>query len=222
MSELPLARGFPIVLAGPSGSGKTTVARALCDREPAVRFSVSVTTRERRAGERDGEDYRFVDREEFARLRDGGRLLEWAEVHGEWYGTPRSALERARSDEKHLLLDIDVQGARSVRASIGDLVSIFLLPPAGRTIVERLRGRGTETPDQLGARLRTALEELEAAEEFDYVIVNDALEETVDAAAAVVRAEERRIERMEERVQGSVAELITEIRDILERGATSL
>lgn len=221
MSEFPLARAFPVVLAGPSGSGKTTVARALCDRLTAVRFSVSATTRTAREQEREGEDYQFLEREEFARLREAGGLLEWAEVHGEWYGTPRSNLDRARARDEHLLLDIDVQGARSVRETVDDLVSIFLLPPDGRTIVERLGKRRTETPEELRARLRTALDELSSAGEFDYVVVNDELEETVEAVAAIVRAEERRIERSEVRVQERVAELAQEIRRILKRGVTS-
>ena len=218
MSEELAARGFPVVLAGPSGSGKTTVARSLAGDASRFRFSVSATTRPPRPGEVDGEDYLFVDRETFVRKRDGGELLEWAEVHGEWYGTPREQVGRARRDGVHLLLDIDVQGARSVRRLEPEAVTIFLLPPSGERIVGRLRGRGSEAEAELRGRLRAAEEELEAVGEFDFVVVNDELERAVARTSAIVRAEEVRISRMGERVSSRAARLEEEIRDALADG----
>jgi len=212
------ARGFPVVLAGPSGSGKTTVARELAADASRFRFSVSATTRSPRPGEVDGEDYLFLDRETFLRRRDEGELLEWAEVHGEWYGTPRDQVERARSDGVHLLLDIDVQGARSVRRLEDGAVTIFLLPPSGERVVRRLRGRGSEDEEELRGRLRAAEEELEAIGEFDFVVVNDELERAVERTCAIVRSEEVRISRMGARVSSRAARVEEEIRDALAHG----
>lgn len=202
---------FPLVLAGPSGSGKTTVGRAL-ERLDDVRFSVSATTRPRRTEEEDGEDYRFLEREEFEGLAERDQLLEWAEVHGHLYGTPRSNLTAARRDGRHLLLDIDVQGARSVRDKVPDAVCVFLLPPGGERIARRLRERGTEGEAEIRRRLEAARVELAAVAEFDYVIVNDVLEVAVEEAEAILRAEERRIDRMGGRVQEEAERLADEIR----------
>lgn len=218
MSAELAVRGFPVVLAGPSGSGKTTVARELAADASRFRFSVSATTRSPRPGETEGEDYLFLDRETFLRKRDEGELLEWAEVHGEWYGTPRDQVERARSDGVHLLLDIDVQGARSVRRLEPHAVTIFLLPPSGQRILRRLRGRGSEDEEELRGRLRAAEEELEAIGEFDFVVVNDQLEGAVDRTLAIVRSEEVRISRMGDRVSSCAARLEEEIRDALADG----
>lgn len=211
-------RGFPVVLAGASGSGKTTVARRLAEEDDRFRFSVSATTRPARPGEGDGEDYLFLDREAFRRRRDEGGLLEWAEVHGEWYGTPRDQVERARRDGVHLLLDIDVQGARSVRRLEPDAVTIFLLPPSGERIVQRLRDRGSEGENERRRRLKAAEEELDAVTEFDFVVVNDDLERAVRQTAAVVESEELRISRMGGRVSSRAAELKREIRGALADG----
>lgn len=205
------AAPFPVVLAGPSGSGKTTIGRQLVERRPDVRFSVSATTRAPRPGEEDGEDYHFVSRERFERLRDEGGFLESAEVHGELYGTPRSNLERARDAGEHLLLDIDVQGARSVRRRVAATVDIFVVPPTGEEILRRLRGRGTEGETRLRRRLRAAESELRAMGEFDYVVVNDRLREAVRRVSAVVDAEGSRIERLGESVQQTAGEFVEEI-----------
>lgn len=209
------ARGFPLVLAGPSGSGKTTVGRALVRRDAPVRFSVSVTTREPREEEVDGEDYRFVSREAFRELREEDELLEWAEVHGELYGTPRSELRRAREDRMHLLLDIDVQGARSVRRLAPEAVLVFLIPPDGRRIVRRLRDRGSEDEAELRERMEVARSELAAVAEFDYVVVNEDLRETVAVVESVLRAEEHRIERLGGGVEERANEISAEIRAAL-------
>lgn len=212
----PLAPpAFPVVLAGPSGSGKTTVARRMAAGGTRFRFSVSATTREPRADETDGVDYWFVDRPAFLAMRDGDELLEWAEVHGELYGTPRREVEAARRQGVHLLLDIDVQGARSVRRLEPDVVTIFLLPPTGERIVARLKGRGSEVEAELRRRMRTAEQELHAVEEFDFVVINDDLETAVESALGIVEAEELRISRMGPRVSELAQEIEEQIRRTL-------
>jgi len=211
----PADRSFPVVLAGPSGSGKTTVARRLAAETDRYRFSVSATTRQPRAGETDGEDYHFLDRDAFLDLRDGGRLLEWAEVHGELYGTPRNQVEAARREGVHLILDIDVQGARSVRRLEPDVVTVFLLPPTGERIVARLRGRGSEPEAERRRRMEGAEQELLAVSEFDFLVVNDELETAVRDTDGIVRAEELRISRMGRRVSHLAERIEEEIRSAL-------
>lgn len=187
---------FPIVLAGPSGGGKTTLRQELLKRHADLLFSVSATTRRPRPDEHDGRDYRFLDREAFEALIEGGDLLEWAEVHGELYGTPRANLRTAWDAGAHLLLDIDVQGAHQLRAIQPDAVTIFLLPPDYGRLVERLRGRGSESEEALRTRMRTALSELSEVERFDYAVVNDELDETVRAVEAIFSAERHRVKRL--------------------------
>jgi len=186
---------FPIVLAGPSGGGKTTVRQALLQRRTDLLFSVSATTRPPRPEEADGEDYQFVGRRDFEALIQGGDLLEWAEVHGELYGTPRANLSRAWDEAAHLLLDIDVQGARQLRAIQAEAVTVFLLPPDYGRLIERLRGRGSEDAETVRRRMRTALSELSEVQSFDYAVVNDDLEDTVQVVEAIVSAERHRVKR---------------------------
>ena len=199
--------GILLVLAGPSGGGKTTVCRRIVGSRPDVRFSVSATTRAPRPGEREGADYRFLSRDSFDALVESDGLLEWAEVHGERYGTTREALETATESGNHLLLDIDVQGARQVREREPGAVLVFLLPPSAEVLVERLRRRGSENEEMVRRRLRTALSELEAVQEFDYVVVNDDLDMTVGAVEAILNAEVHRTNRQLERLRRHTAEL---------------
>ena len=218
MSQLR-AQTFPVILAGPSGAGKTTIRdRLLSDEQrPGIWvFSVSMTTRDPRPGEREGDDYRFVSREAFEERIAAGHMLESAEVHGELYGTPRSNLDAARKAAAHLLLDIDVQGARQVRRSVPDVVSIFVLPPTGAHIVQRLRSRASETDTQLRARLESALAELEAMGEFDYVVVNEDRAEATAAVIAIVEAEERAVSQLDEKASARAIELRGEIERALE------
>jgi len=187
---------FPIVLAGPSGGGKTTVRSALLQRRTDLRFSVSATTRPPRAGEVEGTDYQFVDRPAFEALIEGGDFLEWAEVHGQLYGTPRANLHRAWDEGTHLLLDIDVQGARQLRAAQPDALAVFLLPPDYERLADRLRGRGSEDAGAFRRRMQTALSELSEVERFDYAVVNDRLDDTVRAVEAIIEAESHRVKRL--------------------------
>ena len=193
--DLPVPR-FPLIFAAPSGAGKTSIARALGRRRDDVVFSISATTRAPRAYERDGVDYLFRSEDEFRRMIDAGEMLEWAEVHGRLYGTPRQNLEAARGRDSFLLLDIDVQGSRQVRDTVPESVSIFVLPPSGDELVRRLHGRGSEDPEVQRRRLRAARDEIRAAGEFDYVIVNDSVERSVDAVEAILEAEVRRVRRL--------------------------
>ncbi len=198
---------FPIVLAGPSGGGKTTVRKALLQRRTDLVFSVSATTRSPRPGEVEGADYQFLAPEDFESLVRDGDLLEWAEVHGELYGTPRSNLERAWAREAHLLLDIDVQGTRQLRARQPDALTVFLLPPNYERLVDRLRGRGSEDVETFRRRMRSALSELSEVERFDYAVVNDELDDTLQAVEAIVSAERHRVKRLSPDVRESIREL---------------
>ncbi len=178
--------GSAAALCAPSGTGKTTVARRLVEERNDLVFSVSATTRAPRPNEQRGVDYQFVGRAEFESMIQRGELLEWAEVHGEYYGTPRSNLEAAARDKKLLILDIDVQGARQVVQARPETVAIFLLPPSADALLERLRKRGSEDDEQVSRRLETAKDELSAMDEFEYVVVNDRLDETVRAVESII------------------------------------
>ena len=202
---------FPLILAGPSGGGKTTIARELMARREDLRFSVSATTREPRPTEMDGVDYSFLDRAAFETLVEAEGLLEWAEVHGDLYGTPRSNLQKAAAEDAHLILDIDVHGARQVRRAVPACVSVFVLPPSGKEMLERLQGRRTEREAALRRRIETALQELMAVEWFDFVVVNDNLEIAVEAVDAVLTAERHRIVHSSRDLRGHALDLAREL-----------
>jgi guanylate kinase len=190
-----LGPAFPLVISAPSGAGKTSLARALIERHTDMVFSVSATTRAARPAERPGVDYHFVDEAGFDRMVEQQALLEWAEVHGRRYGTPRAEVEAAAAGGRTVVLDIDVQGARQVRRSFPAAVLVFILAPSGRELGRRLAGRGSEVHTQQQHRLRTARGELAAVAEFDYVIVNDDFEAALAALEAIVRAERHRVGR---------------------------
>ena len=177
----------PVVLAAPSGAGKTTIARALVGKEEDFAFSVSATTRPPREGEVDGVDYWFLTPEVFREMVEGGEFAEWAEVHGKLYGTPRKSLLEAAEGGRHVILDIDVQGARQIREAVPEALLLFILPPSVRVLHQRLSGRGTEEEDSLRLRLNTALQELEAAETFDFYIINDDLDRAVQEVRELAR-----------------------------------
>ena len=164
---------FLLVLSAPSGGGKTTLAKSLLAARPDTAYSVSATTRAPRPGEEHGKSYYFLTRLEFERRVAAGEFLEWAEYAGNLYGTLRSEVERIFAAGKHAVLDIEVQGARKVRANFTNGVHVFVLPPSVQVLLDRLTGRGDMAPEAVKRRLRTAVEELGAVGEYDYVVIND-------------------------------------------------
>lgn len=205
-------RPFPIVVAAPSGAGKTSLARALVERHADIVFSVSATTRPRRAYERDGIDYRFVDDAGFDALLARGELLEWAWVHGRRYGTPVSSVREALARGETVMLDIDVQGARQIRKKLPEAVLVFVLPPSGDELLRRLHGRASESSEERRTRMRTALDELQAIDDFDYVVVNDDFERALRALESIVTAERHRVTRSREWMRQELARLEHEVR----------
>lgn len=182
--SVDVPRGRVVVVAGPTAVGKGTVTRRLLEKYPEVYLSVSATTRDPRPGEVDGIHYFFWSPERFDDAVKDGDMLEWALVHGRnRYGTPRSAVEAARAEGRAVILEIDLEGARQVRSSMPDARFVFLAPPSWDVLVERLVGRGTESPEEQERRLETARVEMAAEEEFDVTIVNDDLDAAVDALA---------------------------------------
>jgi guanylate kinase len=180
---------FPIILSSPSGGGKTTIARHLLERRRDVGYSVSCTTRAPRPREVHGKDYYFLTRDEFIQRRLAGDFAESAEVHGNLYGTLRSEVARVLGNGQHVMMDIDVQGARQIREAFPSSVTVFVLPPSGEVLLERLRKRKTESPQQLVSRLNSALQELRAVEEYEYVVVNDDLDHAIQSVGAILDAE---------------------------------
>ncbi|MEM7415534.1 MAG: guanylate kinase [Gemmatimonadota bacterium] len=179
-------RAAPLVLAATSGTGKTTLARRLVGDSDRFVFSISATTRPPRLGEENGVDYHFLSEEDFERRAEAGDFAEWARVHGRSYGTLRSAIDGAADGGQHVVLDIDVQGARQIGEAIPDATLVFVLPPSVSTMMARLSGRGTERRAEVARRLRSAIDELQAVPEFDYVVVNDDLEACLDEIRRIV------------------------------------
>lgn len=187
-----------LILSSPSGAGKTTLTRRLLERFPELRFSVSHTTRHPRTGEISGRDYHFVDRDAFEAMVAEDAFVEWAEVHGNLYGTARSEIERARgeADCHGMIFDIDYQGARQIRARVPEVVGIFILPPTMNELLRRLRGRASETEDVVARRFSVAMREIEHYALFDYVVVNDQLEHAFENLVGIILAERsKRIRR---------------------------
>ncbi len=200
---------FPVILSSPSGGGKTSIAHALLKRRPDVGYSVSATTRPPRAGEVDGRDYHFLSAAEFAERRGADAFAESAQVHGMWYGTLRSEVTKVLAAGKKVIMDIDVQGAAQFRRAFPETVTIFVLPPSGDALLARLKERGTEDAASLGRRLRSALAELKAVPEYQYVVVNDQLDKAVDSVSGILDAESMRRERL--------TDLERDLRSIVER-----
>ncbi|WP_241384474.1 guanylate kinase [Rhodococcus sp. CH91] len=181
-------RGRLVVLAGPSAVGKSTVVRLLRSRIPELLFSVSATTRDPRPGEVDGVDYHFVTRAEFDRMIDAGELLEWADIHGglQRSGTPAEPVRDALAEGRPVLVEVDLAGARAVRAAMPDAVLAFLAPPSWDVLVDRLTSRGTESDEVVARRLDTARSELAAQDEFDVVVVNDDVDRACDELVSLL------------------------------------
>jgi guanylate kinase len=210
---------FLLILSSPSGAGKTTITKALLAARDDLAFSVSATTRAPRPGEKDGVDYHFLSTEEFERRRAAGAFLEWAEYGGHLYGTLASEVNQTQAQGRHVILDIEVQGARQVRERRSDVVSIFVLPPSVDELVNRLGGRGTDQPKDLEERLLRAVDELDEAQHYDYLVVNDDRTQAVAEVAAIIDAESRRTSRQRpllETVQEFRRELSEFVRDRLQ------
>jgi guanylate kinase len=204
---------FPIILSSPSGGGKTTIARELLRRRRGdLGYSVSCTTRQPRPGEVNGEAYYFISRPEFVAARDRGEFAESAEVHGQLYGTLRREIDRVLGSGRHVVMDIDVQGAMRFAAAYPQSVLVFVLPPSAGVLLERLRGRNSESREALVRRMQSALSELNAVGRYHYVVVNDELERAVEQVSAIIDAESARKDR-----QLSMDDLITRLLEELRR-----
>jgi len=194
-SDAIARRGLMLVLSSPSGAGKTTLSRMLL-ADPAVTLSISVTTRAPRPGEIDGEHYHFIDRARFDAMEKNGELLEWAEVHGHRYGTPRAPVERALAAGRDVLFDIDWQGTQQVREKARhDLVSVFVLPPSARELERRLHTRAQDSDEVIRGRMAKAGDEMSHWAEYDYVIVNREIEQAFAQLRAILAAERLKRER---------------------------
>lgn len=196
-SPVPIARrGLMLVISSPSGAGKSTIARTLLAQDSQIGLSVSVTTRQQRPSEVDGIHYHFISIREFERLRDSDALLEWAEVHGNFYGTPREPVEAGMAEGRDMLFDIDWQGALQLQEKMpADVVSIFVLPPTMTELQSRLHRRAEDSEEVIARRLANSRAEISHWREYDYVIVNDLLETASDAVQSIVKAERLRRDR---------------------------
>lgn len=202
--------GLMLVLSSPSGAGKSTIARTLLESDPEFLLSVSVTTRPRRSSEAEGVHYYFKSVHDFELLRDGGDLLEWAKVHGNFYGTPKKPVEEAIASGRDMLFDIDWQGAAQLREKMREhVVSVFVLPPTMKELLARLKRRAEDPEAVIATRLKNARREIEQWRDYDYVIVNDDLDRAFASIRAIVAAERLRRERrpgLEDFVAGLLAE----------------
>jgi guanylate kinase len=205
---------FPVVLSAPSGAGKTTIARKLMEKRSDVGYSVSCTTRAPRPGEVDGRDYHFLADGEFVARVGRGEFAESAHVHGRRYGTLRSEVQKVLDSGKHVLMDIDVQGAEQFVKAFPDSVLIFVIPPSLDALVQRLKARNTETDAQLAERLRNAHAELQDVHRYHWVVVNDVLGEAIERVSTIIDAESYKRERvhaLDEQVSALVARLEQQI-----------
>lgn len=194
-----------VVVSGPSGAGKSTVLTQLLAQMDRLRFSVSHTTRPARPGEQDGVQYQFVTPGDFRTLMAEGRFLEWAEVHGNLYGTCRSEHERAEREQVDVLLDLDVQGAAQLRLKFPDAVTVFILPPSQEALAARLRQRGSDSGAALARRLADAAEEISLYREYQYVIINDDVDRSVLSLKSIIRAARCRTARLDPQAQAILA-----------------
>ena len=194
-------RGILFVVSSPSGGGKGTLIQRVLQQVPNLSYSVSFTTRAPRNGEVDGREYFFITPEKFEAMVAANEFLEWAHVHGKQYGTARQQVAREIGEGRDIILELDVQGAASVRSLLADSVSIFILPPSFEVLKQRLQARGTDSPEELDLRLRNAPIELKDYSAFQYVILNDDLDRAANQMTAIVHAERARLSRQEAKVK---------------------
>ncbi|POZ89449.1 MULTISPECIES: guanylate kinase [Petrotoga] len=190
--------GLLYIVSGPSGAGKSTLIKNSLDKVIGFSFSVSYTTREKRAGEIDGKDYFFIDKNTFFKMKEGGEFLEWAEVHGNYYATSKKSLEETLKESRGLVLDVDVQGALNIKKIYENAIYIFILPPSHEDLEKRLKKRGTESKNSLEKRLKDAEWEISHIKYFDYVIVNQEIEESTNQLISILVAEQLKRERFNE------------------------
>jgi guanylate kinase len=215
IADIDIARrGIMLIVSSPSGAGKTTLTRNLLEQEENVSLSISVTTRERRASEIDGVHYHFISRRQFEIMRDGGELLEWAEVHDNYYGTPREPVERALEEGRDILFDIDWQGTQQLYEKMrADVVSVFVLPPTAEELKARLERRAEDSPDISARRLKNAAEEIPHWGEYDYVLVNRDLNKSFVRLRGILTAE--RLKRVEQAdIQEFVDNLLSDLKKL--------
>ncbi len=201
--------GHLYIVTAPSGAGKTTLVRMLLENDPGIRLSISYTTRAPRPGEQDGREYNFVDMATFRGMVDRGEFLEWAEVHGNCYGTSQLWIEREMAAGRDVLLEIDWQGAEQVRKVFPAAIGVFVLPPSMAVLAQRLTGRGTDSDEVIARRLAAARDEMRHVVEFDYVIINDELQQALGDLLAVVRASRLRLETQRVRQSAVLNDLLS-------------
>ena len=197
------------IISAPSGSGKSTLVKRLMEVDGNLAFSTSVTTRDPRKGDIEGESYEFISREEFIEMRDRGDLLEWAKVFGNFYGTSRQVLARAKEQRRDLILDIDVQGAAQLKEKLPDAVTIFILPPSRQELATRLRNRSSDSDEVRERRLRDAGREVLNYEQYDYILINDQLDESFEQLRGILLAERCR----RRRVRSDIRNILESFRD---------
>ena len=194
-------KGQLLVVSGPSGAGKGTICKALIEKNP-IWISTSCTTRKPRAGEVDGVNYFFIEREEFLKRIDNDEFLEYAEVYGNFYGTPRTEVLRLLDEGKDVILEIDIQGALKIKSSYPEGVFIFIMPPSMEELRNRITNRGSETPESLKTRLEAAYDEISFASKYDYAVVNDEVDKAVKKIESIIIAEKCRVFKIKDELLG--------------------
>lgn len=203
-------KGLLIVISGPSGAGKGTICKALLEKHPEIQISTSCTTRSSRVGEVEGINYYFITKEEFKRRIEDDDFIEYAEVYGNYYGTPKSNVEKMLEEGKDVILEIDIQGALKVKENFDDGTFIFILPPSMEELKQRIIKRGSETPESLMTRFKSAYQELNYISKYNYAVVNDTVETAVSKVEAIIAAEKCRVDRIKETILDSKEGLMHE------------
>lgn len=205
-----MKRGLLIVISGPSGAGKGTICHKLLEDNPNISLSISTTTRSKRGFEIDGKDYYFVSKEEFQKKIEEGKFLEYAFVHSNYYGTDKSLVEKTLEEGRDIILEIDIQGALKIKELIKDGVFIFITPPSMKILLRRLIDRNTESKDQILERFKTAYKEINESTKYNYVVINDEIENAVKKIESIILAEKCRVDRINDIDLGNEEEIIHE------------